>query len=121
MTDYGIWTIITPLVTIGLAIYTRQVILSLLAGIFVGFTVMNGFNPFTGVATTLDGIIGIFGSAGNTRTILFCFMVGGLIRLIQVTGGTKALVRYLTEKANIINNKKSGSVVSDVHYQHHFY
>ncbi|GLO60592.1 sodium:proton antiporter [Vibrio sp. MACH09] len=107
MTDYGIWTIITPLVTIGLAIYTRQVILSLLAGIFVGFTVMNGFNPFTGVATTLDGIIGIFGSAGNTRTILFCFMVGGLIRLIQVTGGTKALVRYLTEKANIINNKKA--------------
>lgn len=107
MVDYGIWTIITPLVTIGLAIYTRQVILSLLAGIFVGFTVMNGFNPFTGVTTTLDGIIGIFASAGNTRTILFCFMVGGLIRLIQVTGGTKALVRYLTEKANIINNKKS--------------
>ncbi|MFA0414957.1 Na+/H+ antiporter NhaC family protein [Vibrio renipiscarius] len=107
MVDYGIWTIITPLVTIGLAIWTRQVILSLLAGIFVGFTVINGFNPFAGVESTLDGIVGIFGSAGSTRTILFCFMVGGLIRLIQVTGGTKALVRYLTEKANIINNKKA--------------
>lgn len=107
MVDYGIWTIITPLVTIGLAIWTRQVILSLLAGIFVGFTVINGFNPFSGIEATLDGIVGIFGSSGSTRTILFCFMVGGLIRLMQVTGGTKALVRYLTEKANIINNKKA--------------
>lgn len=107
MIDYGIWTIVTPLVTIGLAIYTRQVILSLLSGIFVGFTVIGGFNPLTGVTDTLDGIIGIFSSAGNTRTILFCFMVGGLIRLIQVTGGTTALVRYLTEKANIVNNKKA--------------
>lgn len=107
MVDYGIWTIITPLVTIGLAIWTRQVILSLLAGIFVGFTVIHGFNPFSGIEATLDGIVGIFGSSGSTRTILFCFMVGGLIRLIQVTGGTKALVRYLTEKANIINNKKA--------------
>ncbi len=107
MQDYGIWTVITPLVTIGLAIYTRQVILSLLAGVFVGFTVINGFNPLTGTAATLDGIIDIFSSAGNTRTILFCFMVGGLIRLIQVTGGTRGLVRYLTEKANIINNKKA--------------
>jgi cystathionine gamma-lyase len=41
MHDYGIWTIITPLVTIILAILTRQVILSLLTGIFVGYTVIN--------------------------------------------------------------------------------
>lgn len=107
MEDYGIWTIITPLVTICLAIMTRQVILSLLAGVFVGFTVINDFNLLIGVVETLEGIIDIYGSPGSTKTILFCFMVGGLIRLIQVTGGTKALVRYLTEKANIINNKKA--------------
>ena len=41
MHDYGIWTIITPLVTIILAILTRQVILSLLTGIFVGYAVIN--------------------------------------------------------------------------------
>ena len=33
MQDYGIWTVITPVVTIILAICTRQVILSLLIGI----------------------------------------------------------------------------------------
>ena len=107
MEDYGIWTIITPMVTICLAIWTRQVILSLLTGVFVGFTVINGFNPLIGVVETMEGIIAVFGSSGSTKTILFCFMVGGLIRLVQVTGGTRALVRYLTEKAHIINNKKA--------------
>ena len=107
MHDYGIWTIITPLVTITLAILTRQVMLSLFAGVFFGSTVLANFNPFTGMAATLDGIVSTFGSAGNTRTILFCFMVGGIIRLIQVTGGTRGLVRWLTEKANLINNAKA--------------
>ncbi|CAH0532548.1 hypothetical protein VST7929_00379 [Vibrio stylophorae] len=112
MTDYGIWTVVTPLVTILLAVFTRQVILSLLAGVFVGSTVIAGFNPLQGAASTLDGIINTFGSAGNTRTILFCFMVGGLIRLMQVTGGTVGLVRWLTEKANVINNKKAVQLLS---------
>lgn len=40
MNDYGIWTIVTPMVTILLAIFTRQVILSLLLGVIVGFTVI---------------------------------------------------------------------------------
>lgn len=107
MNDYGIWTVITPLVTIGLAIYTRQVILSLLAGIFVGFTVIANFNPLKGITDTLEGIINIYASSGNTKTILFCFMVGGIIRLIQVTGGTRGLVRWLTEKANLIKSKRA--------------
>ncbi|MGR2769123.1 Na+/H+ antiporter NhaC family protein [Photobacterium ganghwense] len=105
MQDYGIWTVITPLVTITLAVLTRQVILSLLAGALVGYTVMAGFNPLVGVQHTLDNIIDVFASAGNTRSILFCFMVGGIIRLVQVTGGTQGMVHWLTEKANVINNR----------------
>ncbi len=38
MTDYGVWTVVTPLVTIVLAVVTRQVILSLLTGAMVGYT-----------------------------------------------------------------------------------
>lgn len=41
MHDYGVWTVITPLITIILAILTRQVVLSLLTGIFVGYVVIH--------------------------------------------------------------------------------
>ena len=83
MHDYGIWTIITPLVTIILAILTRQVILSLLTGIFVGYAVIN-HSIIQGVGATLNGIIETFASAGNARTIVFMVMIGGIMRLIVV-------------------------------------
>ncbi|MGL4859395.1 MAG: Na+/H+ antiporter NhaC family protein [Enterobacteriaceae bacterium] len=106
MNDYGIWTIVTPLVTIFLAIFTRQVILSLLIGIFVGFTVIN-HSITGGIGGTLNGIIETFASPGNSRTIIFMLMIGGIMRLIVVTGGVRRLVQYLTERNNYITNKRS--------------
>lgn len=107
MNDYGIWTIVTPMVTILLAIFTRQVILSLLLGILVGFTVIHDHNILLGVNGTLDGIINTFASPGNTKTILFMVMIGGIMRLVVVTGGVKSLVRLLTNKTKLIKNKKA--------------
>lgn len=106
MHDYGIWTIITPLVTIILAILTRQVILSLLTGIFVGYAVIH-HSIIQGVGGTLNGIIETFASAGNARTIIFMVMIGGIMRLIVVTGGVRKLVQFLSEKNDFVTNKKS--------------
>ncbi|MEQ1976688.1 Na+/H+ antiporter NhaC family protein [Xenorhabdus sp. SGI240] len=107
MNDYGIWTIITPVVTIILAIFTRQVILSLLLGILVGFTVINDHNIILGIQGTSEGIIDTFSSSGNTKTIIFMLMIGGIMRLVVVTGGVRSLVRLLTNKTQLIKNKKS--------------
>ena len=108
MHDYGIWTIITPLVTIILAILTREVILSLLTGIFVGYAVIN-HSIIQGVGATLNGIIETFASAGNARTIVFMVMIGGIMRLIVVTGGVRKLVQFLSEKmiSSPIKNRSS--------------
>ncbi|MBD2795887.1 sodium:proton antiporter [Xenorhabdus sp. 18] len=107
MNDYGIWTIITPVVTIILAIFTRQVILSLLLGILVGFTVIHDHNVILGIQGTVEGIINTFSSPGNTKTIIFMLMIGGIMRLVVVTGGVRSLVRLLTDKTQLIENKKA--------------
>ena len=113
MHDYGVWTIITPLVTILLAIFTRQVILSLLAGIFVGFVVIN--HSFSlGVVATVNGIIDTFSSPGNTRTIIFMVLIGGIMRLIVVTGGVRRLVQSLSEHNGYITNKKAVQLLAMV-------
>lgn len=114
MHDYGVWTIITPLVTICLAIFTRQVILSLLMGIVVGFTVINDHNIIHGISGTLNGIIDTFASPGNTRTVIFMVMIGGIMRLIVVTGGVRSLVRALTEKTQFVTNKKAVQLLAMV-------
>jgi Na+/H+ antiporter NhaC len=105
MHDYGIWTVITPLVTIFLAIFTRQVILSLLAGIVVGFIVIH-HSLLGGIGATLNGIIETFASPGNARTVIFMVMIGGIMRLIVVTGGVRRLVQFLTEN-DYITSKRS--------------
>ncbi|MTC61060.1 sodium:proton antiporter [Providencia rustigianii] len=112
MQDYGIWTIITPIVTILLAILTRQVMLSLMLGILVGFTVINDHNILLGVRGTVDGIIDTFASAGNTRTIVFMVMIGGIMRLVVVTGGVRALVQLLTNKTRLIKNRTATQLLA---------
>jgi len=114
MHDYGIWTIITPIVTIILAILTRQVMLSLMLGILVGFTVINDHNVLLGVKGTVDGIINTFSSAGNTRTIVFMVMIGGIMRLVVVTGGVRALVQLLTNKTRLIKNRTATQLLAIV-------
>ncbi|ENP3611513.1 sodium:proton antiporter [Salmonella enterica] len=113
MSDYGIWTIITPMVTIILAIITRQVIISLLVGAFVGYAVIH-HSIVQGIGGTLNGIIEVFSSAGNTRTVIFMVMIGGIMRLIVVTGGVRKLVQFLSEKNDFITNKKSVQLLAIV-------
>lgn len=112
MQDYGIWTIITPIVTIILAILTRQVMLSLMLGILVGFTVIHDHNLLLGIKGTVDGIINTFSDAGNTRTIVFMVMIGGIMRLVVVTGGVRALVQLLTNKTRLIKNRTTTQLLA---------
>ncbi|MGG4607180.1 Na+/H+ antiporter NhaC family protein [Providencia sp. Me31A] len=114
MQDYGIWTIITPIVTIILAILTRQVMLSLMLGILVGFTVIHDHNILLGIKGTVDGIINTFSDAGNTRTIVFMVMIGGIMRLVVVTGGVRALVQLLTNKTRLIKNRTATQLLAIV-------
>lgn len=107
MQDYGIWTVLTPLLTILLAIFTRQVILSLLSGAVFGFIVLHDFKVMEGIRATLDGIIQIFADGGNAKTIIFMVLIGGIMRLVVVTGGIRSLVRLLSEKSQFIQSKKS--------------
>ena len=80
-----------PLLAIGLAIYTRQVFLSLAAGIWLGHTILSGWNPAAGAAGAIDGAIGVLGDAGNARVIVFTFLIGALIATVEANGGHAGL------------------------------
>ena len=44
-TTYGVLCLIPPIVAIGLALWTKQTIFSLFIAVWLGSTMMNGFNP----------------------------------------------------------------------------
>lgn len=103
MTDPSWYSILPPIIAIVLAIWTKQVILSLFAGIWMGFTLMNGFNPLLGVMEGLNGLVHVFGDAGDTRVIIFTLLIGSLIATIEYSGGVRGFVRFLETRRWVHN------------------
>lgn len=90
--DYGWLSILPPLVAIGLAILTRQVVVSLLAGVWVGWIILAGGDLLAGTRDTIDAIAAVFGEAWQTRVILFTLLMGSLLMLMQRSGGIDGFV-----------------------------
>ena len=108
MDSYGWLSLLPPLLAIGLAIKTRQVFLSLGAGIWLGWTVLSKWNPLQGAAAMLNSIVMVFQDAGNTRVIIFSALVGSLIALTQRSGGIDGFVELILNKKWIKSRKGAG-------------
>ena len=93
------WTsLLPPVLAIGLAIGTRQVYLSLGAGVWLGFTILAGWNPLGGLGGAIEGAITVFGDAGNTRVLLFTLVIGALIATVEAGGGVRGFVDGLERR-----------------------
>ncbi len=103
MSDPSWYSILPPLLAIILAISTKQVVLSLFAGIWMGFTIMSGFNPLAGVTASLDGLINVFTDPGDTRVLLFTLIIGALIATIEHSGGVRGFVHFLETRRWVHN------------------
>ncbi len=107
MNDPSWYSILPPIIAIILAIWTKQVILSLFAGIWMGFTLMSGFNPLTGFTAGVDGLIHVFSEAGDTRVIIFTLLIGSLIATIEHSGGVRGFVHFLETRHWVHNGLRA--------------
>lgn len=93
------WISLLPAVlAIVLAIWTRQVYLSLAAGVWLGWAVVEGWNPAAGAARAIEETIGVLGSPDNARVILFALFIGALIATIELSGGVQGFVKWLEDR-----------------------
>lgn len=104
--SYPFLSLVPPLLAIILAVCTRQVYLSLFAGIAVGTTILAGGHPLKGIADAIETCVLVFRDPGNTRVIAFSVLVGALIALLQRSGGIEGFTTFVTEKG-IIRGRRS--------------
>lgn len=95
MTDPTWVSILPPVLAIVLAIWTRQVYLSLGAGVWLGWVILEGWNPAAGLGRAIENSVGVLASAGNANVILFTLVIGALIATIETSGGVRGFVRFL--------------------------
>ena len=79
-----------------LARHNLQVIVALLVGIWAGALLVSGFNPVRALLMTFDTyLVGAFTGEGNAAVLLFTFLLGGTIGLVQRSGGALGLANAL--------------------------
>lgn len=104
---YGFWSVIPPLLAIVLAFITKEVILSLLIGVFSG-AVINVFatsnsNFFMKIiesyTKTFEYPVNALADSWHAGIIIFTLTIGGLVGVIAKMGGTRAIANALAKKA----------------------
>jgi len=110
--EYGILSILIPLLTIFLAIITKDVIVSLIGGIFAGFLVLNAYNPADSFVALFDGVIALFSEGWIVKTLLFMLLIGAIINLLSISGAVESFVAYLSKKAKRIDSPKGAMLLA---------
>jgi len=109
MQEFGILSLLPPVMAIVLAIRTKQVFISLLFGIWLGWVIIEGFNPISGSFAAVEGLVDVFKEPGNTRTIMFCALVGALIVFIQRSGGVEGFIERVNRLLERYEDRYEGS------------
>lgn len=105
----GWFSIVPPIVAILLALLFREVVVALLAGVWLGALAIAGFNPFSAFARVIDTFaVPALGDAegGKTAIVVFSLLLGGMVGVISRNGGTLGIVRAVAPFATTARRGK---------------
>ncbi|MFC1593407.1 Na+/H+ antiporter NhaC family protein [Candidatus Neomarinimicrobiota bacterium] len=102
-------SVLPPLVAIILALVTRETLVSLFAGIWIGVTILKT-NLIDGLLTTLDTyLVGSLADTNHASIILFTLGFGGMIGVISANGGMRGIVDIAVRHAK---TRRQGQVMT---------
>ena len=112
----GIWSIVPPLLALGLALITKEVYSSLTIGVFVGMVIyvftLSGPGPeqliqaFTMVPQMMGEQI-----ANNGALLLFLGLLGALVVVVAIAGGSRAYGEWVTKH---VKNAKMAKLLTAI-------
>ena len=98
------WSIVPPIVAIGLALLTKEVFSSLLVGIFTGTLIYAVGTDANIVMGTLETAFTMMAKKVDFNILIFCSLLGALVYLISLSGGT---VAYGKASTRVIRGRRS--------------
>ena len=107
--EYGFLSLVPPLLTIVLALVTKNVFVSLFIGIMTGSFVLNAFSPLASFNAGIYAIVDSM-SQGNTIIIGSCLIVGAVIHLMEKSGGIEGFVNVVVKNKGYIKSKRGANL-----------
>lgn len=108
--DVGWLSLIPPLLAIGLALITKEVISSLLIGVFTGaviYAMHTGGNIITAATVTFELMGEKIGD--NAEILIFLGLLGSLVAIVTMAGGSRAYGNWAASK---IKKKQSAQLAT---------
>jgi Na+/H+ antiporter NhaC len=104
----GALTLLPALLAIGLALLTREVLLSLLGGVWLGALLLHQ-SFWQSFPRSLDVVITVTADADKLKIIIFTMLMGGMVGIISRNGGTRGVVDAIARRAR---SARSGSIAT---------
>ncbi|MDG1995189.1 MAG: Na+/H+ antiporter NhaC family protein [Emcibacteraceae bacterium] len=109
-TEYGFISIIPIIITLGIAVWTQNVIIGLFTGVFTGVVILNGFNPVAALSLMVSDyfVPQMLSPSQAGILVLMCF-IGGLVALMEKSGGA---VAFATTMTHIITSRFKAQIAT---------
>ena len=93
------WSLLPPLIAIGLALITKEVYSSLFIGILAGALLVANGNPVTAITTMVgDGFISSLSDSWNVGILMFLVILGIIVVVMNKAGGSLAYGEWARDK-----------------------
>lgn len=99
--NYGFLSLLPPIVAVVMAIKSKNVILSLFCGGFVGTLIFAGGNPFLATKSIVGNYFFVqLTDSYNAGVIVLVIFIGGFIKLMEKSGGAQAFSKSVYKYVN---------------------
>ncbi len=105
----GWLSLLPPLLAILLALVTREVVLSLFAGVWLGALFLADFSPLAGTAGSLGFLVDALADPDHMAIVIFSLLLGGMVGVMARGGGTRGVVDVLQRFAT---NRTRGQLLT---------
>lgn len=93
------WSLLPPIIAIGLALITKEVYSSLFIGILAGALLVANGNPVTAITTMVgDGFISSLSDSWNVGILMFLVILGIIVVVMNKAGGSLAYGEWARDK-----------------------
>jgi len=107
---YGFLSVIPPLVAIGLAIVTKQVLPSLFLATWLGALFLAKWNPLGAFLDTVQKyVVASISDSWNAAILAFTFVMFGMCGVLARSGGAKAIANWFARRSE---NPRSGQLAT---------
>ena len=109
------WSLLPPVIAIGLALITKEVYSSLFIGILTGGLLYSGFQ-FEGTVLHVfqDGVVSVLSDSYNVGILIFLVILGAMVCLMNKAGGSAAFGRWAAQNIKSRVGAQLASIVLGV-------